>query len=286
MSSEKKSVSLQQLLLIVGAVVVAILLFQLPKMVVKNAKDGEKEEMSQKPAANRDKPAAQSEDIHKVTLSSEEKSLIMSLRKQYKGISDKEKKRIFADSLVNTYLRLNLYDSVAVFMDEVVKADDSRANLLKAGESWVQSAGLSSDATEQTERIQKGRAYYQRVLDKNAKDEEARILLGLSYFGTEQTMDGVLMLREVVKDNPDSEMGHYYLGLMGMQSGQYDKAADRFEKVVKINPENSNAWFQLGLCYKELGKTDKAEKAYTRARSYATDAESKAMIDDELEKLK
>src|SRR6478752_4671164 len=135
MSSEKKSVSLQQLLLIVGAVVVAILLFQLPKMVVKNAKEIE-QEASQKPAANRDKPAAQSEDIHKVTLSTEEKSLIMSLRKQYKGISDKEKKRIFADSLVNTYLRLNLYDSVAVFMDEVVKENPTRDNLLKAGESW------------------------------------------------------------------------------------------------------------------------------------------------------
>ncbi len=285
MSSGKKTVSLQQLLLIVGAVVVAILLFQLPKMVVKGDKEGE-QEMAQKPSAQRDKPAAQSEDIHKVKLSSEDKSLFMRLRKQYNGISDKEKKSIFADSLVNTFLGLQLYDSVAVFMDEVVIADDSRANLLKAGESWVNAAGLTNDPEEQTSRLNKGRAYYQRILNANAKDEEARIMLGLSYFGTEQTMDGVLMLREVVKDNPESEMGQYYLGLMGMQSNQFDKAADRFEKVVKINPKNGTAWFQLGLAYKEMGKTDKARNAFKSARSLESSPEARATIDGELEKLK
>lgn len=139
--------------------------------------------------------------------------------------------------------------------------------LLKSGEkNWINAAYRYFDAFKTTgdstlRSIMVGKAIesYNKVLELNPANLDAKTDLGVCYAeGTGNPMQGILMLREVVKENPEHENAQFNLGILSVRSGQMEKAAERFEKVLSINPKRVEARYILGQTYMKLGNTEKA----------------------------
>lgn len=133
-------------------------------------------------------------------------------------------------------------------------------------EAWLNTAFRYFDAFKSTDdsliraaMVQKAIASYQKVIDMNPSNLNAKTDLGICYAeGTSNPMQGIMMLREVVQTDSTHEYAQFNLGILSVKSGQMEKAVDRFNRVIVINPGNFEAYFLLGRCYAQMGQKDKA----------------------------
>jgi len=213
--------------------------------------------------------------------SDDEQKKIQDFTKNYYSISDKEKKRIFADSIVTYYIQFHQYDSVAKYSGEIAILQPTEKNLVSAADAYMQASDLVS-VNDKPAYMDKARLYYEKALDVNAKNLDTKSKLAMTYVTTSTPMKGISLLREVVKEDPTNETALFNLGYLSMQSGQYEKAADRFEALIKVNPAHASGTFYLGLSYQELGNKAKANQYFKKAKGLDNDPEFQAIIDSYL----
>lgn len=91
---------------------------------------------------------------------------------------------------------------------------------------------------------------YSKYLDKDAKNAEARIDMGVSYYqlAFNDSLNRVTLFRRAIaemekalKYSPNHELGNFNLGIVNFQSGNLDKAAEYFNKCISINPKSTVA---------------------------------------------
>ena len=83
-------------------------------------------------------------EINKASSRLSKYNLYMCYWDHYYSISDKEKKRIFADSIVKYYTQFHQYDSVAKYSGEIAVIQPTEMNLLSAGDAYMQASDLVS----------------------------------------------------------------------------------------------------------------------------------------------
>jgi outer membrane protein len=190
----------------------------------------------------------------------------------YKTLSVQDAKR--ADSLISVAgdKKLNLFDSIAVIYDHsgnpasAAYYFEQKAELDQTEQSYVETAFRykksfknSRSQDEASFFIGKAIANYQKVLEINPHNLNAKTDLGVSLTeGTGQPMQGIKLLREVVEEDPENEYAQESLGYLSMKSGQYEKAIARFTKVVEINPARLDMYVYLGESYAQLEDFDNA----------------------------
>jgi tetratricopeptide (TPR) repeat protein len=147
-------------------------------------------------------------------------------------------------------------------------------------ESWINAAFRyfdafqnAQDSVERKAMTDKAIASYERVVQINPENLDARTDLGICYVeGTGDPMKGIMMLREVVQKNPNHENAQFNLGVLSMKSGQYAKAAERFEKVLSINPGRKEMYLATGRAYMMAGNNEKALENFNRLKKETTDS--------------
>ncbi|WP_018341611.1 tetratricopeptide repeat protein [Cytophaga aurantiaca] len=272
----------KQIIAILAAAVGIGIVFSLPKVLVDNEKEavkGAEETVSASDSKSEAGKLMAEKHTHKP--SNDEQKKIQDFTKKYYSISDKEKKRIFADSIVKYYTQFHQYDSVAKYSGEIVLLQPTEKNLVSAGDAYMQASDLVSENDKST-YMDKSRFYYQKALDLNAKNLDTKSKLAMTYVTTSTPMKGIALLREVVKEDPANQTAIFNLGYLSMQSGQYAKAVDRFEELIKVNPAHASGTFYLGLSYLELGNKSKANQYFTKAKGLDSDPEFQAIIDSYL----
>jgi tetratricopeptide (TPR) repeat protein len=276
----------KQVIAILAAAVGIGIVFSLPKVLVDNEKEvvkGAETTVSESDSISEIGKLMAEKHSHKP--SDDEQKKILDFTKNYYSISDKEKKRIFADSIVKYYTQFHQYDSVAKYSEEIAILQPVEKNLLSAADAYMQASDLVS-VNEKSVYMDKSRLYYQKALDLNAKNLDTKSKLAMTYVATSTPMKGIALLREVIEEDPKNETAIFNLGYLSMQSGQYSKAVDRFKSLIEINPEHASGTFYLGLSYLELGNKSKANQYFTKAKGLDTDPEFQAIVDSYLEKSK
>lgn len=109
-----------QITLIITSVIFVVLIFQLPKVIIKNDKQLKS---STQTAQNTSGSAPVAPDEHTKSVNKEDLEKIEVLRKNYYSFSNKEKKLKFADSISRLYLKAMVFDSAAKFSAEVAALD-------------------------------------------------------------------------------------------------------------------------------------------------------------------
>jgi len=272
----------KQIIAILAAVVGVGIVFSLPKILVDNEKEavkGAEATVSKSDSTSEINKLMSEKHTHKP--STDEQKKIQDFTKNYYSISDKEKKRIFADSIVKYYTQFHQYDSLAKYSGEIAILQPTENNLVSAGDAYMQASDLVS-VNEKSAYMDKSRFYYTKALELNASNLDTKSKLAMTYVTTSTPMKGISLLREVVKEDPTNEMALFNLGYLSMQSGQYEKAADRFETLIKVNPKHASGTFYLGLSYQELGNKAKANQYFTKAKGLDSDPEFQAIIDSYL----
>jgi len=143
---------------------------------------------------------------------------------------------------------------------EIVKSESS---YLDAAYRYFDSFRMANDTAVQGLLVGKAISNYQKVLEINPNNLNAKTDLGACYAdGTTDPMKGIMLLREVIAADPNHEMAQYNLGMLSVKSGQLDKALERFQKVLEINPERTEMNFYLGQVHLQKGDTAAAIKSY------------------------
>jgi len=224
--------------LLIGAVVLSILLYQLPKVVVENDKLTD--------------PTTSAQDNHNIAMPPELLSSIKLWRAAYKE-KNIEKKINFADSLASAYLKYQLTDSAMHYINDMARLAETRAVAYRAAE-LTYNVFETARSQEEAKRIAELAAErINALLADKPNDSRMKNMLAMTLVVSEQPMQGVLMLRELVQENPDDLTAIKNLGVLSIQSGQYDKAEERFRDLLSRDSTNLEALFYLGIALSEQG---------------------------------
>ncbi len=273
--------SKSQIVIIITGIVSVILLFSLPKIIVKSEKQLA-EEKPKTPPGNEKK--SEMKAIHNVEVPESELNNIDRLRKSFLTVSNKEKKTNFADSLIKAYRKIHRYDSAAKYSEIVSEMKPTTLNWAKTADVYMEAADFASDADKPVYN-EKARGYYNRILSNEPGNLEVKSKLALTYVSSENPMQGIKILREVLQTDPKNESALYNLGILSIQSGQYDKAVKRFEDLLNVNPKHSTGQFYLGVAWANLGDKTKALEAFKKARELDNDPEFRATVDSYMKDL-
>lgn len=269
-----------RIILFIGAIILIVLLFNLPRVVV----DNKKEEVSEN-NVSKDNSGSTETDIHEEEIDPNLQNKITSLKENLSVAKNIEKSITFADSLAQLYLEANKYDSAAKFFEIIAVKQPNKRNWLKTGNTYYEAYGFAMDREKQEMLGSKTREYLSKVLEEDANDLTAKNKLAMTYLSTSNPMQGIMMLREILETDPKNEQAMFNLGILSMQSGQYDKAVERLSNLVAIYPNNTQAQFFLGVSYLEIGNKEKAKEQFNLVKSLDDDPAVQATVDSYLEDL-
>ena len=239
----------KQLLLIAGAILLTTVLYFAPKKSLKKTPDENKIEGFSFEEINKEaKGQLKRQEAEKIN------EVEAALEKDISSIS-------LTDSLGKMWDRLSMPQVSSHYYELVAEKNPVEKNWVNAAYRYYDAFRLTGDSTLRKEFVDKAIKSYQKVIEINPGNLDAKTDLGLCYAeGTASPMQGILLLREVVEKNPEHEMAQFNLGVLSVKSGQYEKAVERFQKVLEINPSNKEARFLLGRTYSALGKKEIALK--------------------------
>lgn len=257
--------------LIFIAIVFTILLYALPRTIVKNNNSEGIEA-----ASNEAEKSADATD----------KESVSNFLENFRNNANNEKSAIFADSLGSLYAERGIYDSAAWYFGWIADHTDNLPAALKAGNFYYEAFQTAPSKEDAGKYGEKARQYLERYLLNDPENADAKAKVAMTYVATDNAMKGIGMLREVVDKHPDNEEALYNLGILTIQIAQYQKAAERLEKLIKINPDHINGRFYLGICYAEMKKIEAAREQFLKAKELTTDPGILAAIENYLEQLK
>jgi tetratricopeptide (TPR) repeat protein/predicted RNA-binding Zn-ribbon protein involved in translation (DUF1610 family) len=81
--------------------------------------------------------------------------------------------------------------------------------------------------------------YYKRYLEKNVKDANARVDLGICYFENGDTEEAQKQMLTALKYDPKHLQAHFNLGIVNLKARRIQEANDWFKKTIALAPPNS-----------------------------------------------
>lgn len=272
-----------QIILVFGGLVLAVLLFRLPKTLVTDSR--QLAETEQKAPAEEDTHSSDNAftQAHSPATFSVDENKLASYKKQFESVSDKKKRLIFADSIAGLYKKAGNYDSVAYYMELKAGLQPDENTFLGAAEAYFEA--FSASGGSKTKLNDKSRSFYQKAIDLSPGNLDAKARMAMTYVATENPMQGIAVLREVLAEDPRNETALYSLGILSIQSGQNDKAVERFKELLSINPAHANGRFYLGLAYLNLGKKKSAREELEKARQLDNDPGFQSVVDSYLKEI-
>jgi len=295
-----QSVSSKQFLVIAVAVALVVVLFLLPKVMVKPkesksamaaqtaARTANRDQGAAAPSVNSvmgDAPAGATPEQPHTRTTSQQRREIDGLLVKYRAATDPSTRLQLATSLAKQYKAVEKFDSAGYYYEQVAQVRPGEQAWQRAADEYFEA--FSFAATEERGRVlsAKTRELYEKVLKDNPDNLNAKTNLGMAYMASDNPVQGVTLLREVLATDPRNEKALYNLGLLSIQSSQYDKAVERFQELTKVNPNNVEAQFYLGVSLAQTGANNEAKAAFNKAKSLSSDPALLASVEEQLQKL-
>lgn len=227
-----------QLVLLGGAVVLVIVLFQLPRVVVENDKIGMEESAS-----------------HSFEIPEDTRLKINDFRRNWEVEVDIQKKLNFADSLASLYLDYQVLDSAVWFVD-YIKSTGFEGREFRIADLYFWAFQRSPEPNQAKEYGAKAGAEFRKLLETYPENSSLKNRLAMTLVATENPMQGIQMLREILEENPGDPETLKNLGILSIQSGQFDKAEERFRELIAVDSSDLENLFYLAM---SLAEQDKPE---------------------------
>lgn len=118
-----------------------------------------------------------------------------------------------------------------------------------------------------TGRYEDGIKEYQRALEIDPKNFEAKIELAMAYEELGKAEEAEETYREAIRLSQKSWIGYGNLGYFYNFQGRFQEAAKMFRKVIELAPGNIRGYINLGVTYSNLGESGQAEAAFKKSLS-------------------
>ncbi len=289
--------------MVIAAVALIIGMFFLPRVIINKDKQG----ALSKSGAARDKGTAtapasgeesheghahapgeghDAEEVAHVEATPEQLAELNLLRRQYNLEKNDLARLKLSNQLGQKYAAISKFDSAGYFYEQAALARPGETVYQKAADQYFEAFSFAATQDRSKELGEKARSLYEKVLQNNPANLDAKTNIAMTYIASESPMQGITLLREVIATDPNNQKALFNLGILSIQSTQYDKAIERFEKLVSLNPKHVQGNFYLGVALAEAGKKQEAEVALKKAKSLSDDPAFQASVDNELSKLK
>jgi tetratricopeptide (TPR) repeat protein len=263
-----------RIILIVVSTLIIVALFLLPKVVVEN--DNQLAATKDSTAKVDPHASAPEELIHQIA----------DLRTTYSETTGTEKKAIFADSLASLYAKAGKFDSAGWYAEQAAQFFNNEKSWFKAGDNYYQAYTFALEAEKQGHLAVKTQEYFNKVLEVNPRNLDAKTKMAMTYVSSPNPMQGIMMLREVLKDDPKNQLAMFNLGMLSIQSNQYERAIERLTELVELNPAHIQGQLLLGIAYMNNGDKKKAKQQFEKVKSMDQDPAVQATVDSYLKDLK
>ena len=100
--------------------------------------------------------------------------------------------------------------------------------------SLLQLAHLKNDSGLFEAAIQNYKIY----LDKNPKDADARVDMGVCYFNLKDFNNAIKEMETAIKYVPNHQIAHLNLGVVNLSAGNLEKSKEWLKKAYDLNPTN------------------------------------------------
>ncbi|SNS47131.1 Tetratricopeptide repeat-containing protein [Ekhidna lutea] len=229
-----------QLILVLGAIALAVILFQLPRSVVENEQLQEVTETKS----------------HSMEIPQEVETQINELRRLLQEEGNFDKKANFAHSLARQYLDYGVLDSAARYAEFIEQGSNSPSELV--ADIYFTAYERSSGPEQAKAFAVKAREILQRLLDKDPTNLFIKNRLAMTLVVSENPMAGVAMLREILATDETNRQAILNLGLLAIQSGQFERAKERFENLISLNAGDHEAKLYLAVSMMEINQQSQA----------------------------
>jgi tetratricopeptide (TPR) repeat protein len=263
----------QQLLFVLGALILTLTLYLAPKKIEKMEAAGNPTAFSFENFITKAKQGLKRQEIEGLNV----------LENQAK---ENPNDVFLLDSLGKRWDALQRSGIAAHYFEIVAEEKKDEKSWINAAYRYFDAFQTTEDSAVRKKMTEKAIESYEKVLLINPKNLDAKTDLGVCYVeGTGEPMKGIMMLREVVTENPEHENAQFNLGVLSMKSGQYTKAAERFEKVLSINPARKEMYLMTGRAYMMAGNNEKAKENFERLKKESNNPELKGQADNYLKQI-
>lgn len=122
-------------------------------------------------------------------------------------------------------------------------------------------------------------AAYRHVLERAPEDLESLRALGNIAYEQRQPDIAIAYYQQYLAKKPEDLEVRTDLGTMLLAAGQTQQALDTYRAVLRDDPKFFQAHFNLGVAYHGLGQMDEAVAAFTRARDFAPNEQTRAHVE-------
>lgn len=270
----------KQVILISGVIILMVVLYMQPlKSLVKEGSDTEIEESNTSEAIN----LAGISEIAKQGLNSNLAKDITDLENSIVTASAEDKLSLLKE-LAEKWNDVNKAAPQAYTLQEIAEIEPTFKNWLNAGNAYTEAYSNIQDTVMVPVLTQRAVHAYEKALEIEEGNLEAKTGLGSAYVNGPNPMQGITMLLDVVKEDPKNTKANFSLGLFSMQSRQFDKAVDRFKTVIEKEP-GAEAWFYLATSYENIGLKNEAIHAFEQSKRLAADPSLSQFIDRRINEL-
>lgn len=178
-------------------------------------------------------------------------------------------------------------DFAAYFTEKIAKQQQTSESYRKAGDRYYYSVAFTNDNNEMPLLYQSAMRCYEKALEKNHLDLDAKIQLAACYVeGSNEPMKGISLLKEVEKTDSNNVKLQLSFAFFSIKSQQWDKAIKRFETVLKLDPLYIEAYLHLADAYEQQGQTQKTIEMLKKYADVTEDATAKQEVLKYIEQLK
>ncbi len=178
-------------------------------------------------------------------------------------------------------------DFAAYFVEQIAKKKQTAAGYLKAGDRYYYAVRFIRDGNEIPTLYESAVRCYQKALDKEPTNTEAKIQIGACMVEEgKDPMKGIALLREVEKTDSNNVKLQLTFAFFSVKSQQWDKAIKRFNNVLRIDPLYIEAYLHLADAYEQQGQKEKTIEMLEKYASLTDDAMAKNEVLKYIEQLK
>ena len=145
---------------------------------------------------------------------------------------------------------------------DIVKAKELLENTAKLAPDDPRPLFYLGQISEDLEKPEDARGYYEKAASLSAKYLPARVALANLYTKTGQNSQALAVLSEALKANPSSALVHEGLGLVHSSQGNLQLAEKEFRTAIELDPQLASAYFNLANTLRDRGQLDEAVKFY------------------------
>lgn len=121
-------------------------------------------------------------------------------------------------------------------------------------------------------------ATYQKELEKNPEDLNARYSLGTAYMLENKFLEAAGEFKAVADKKPDDVDALDKMGMAYRSANKFDEAAEAFKRALKVQPDNAYFHQALAEVYEKAGKTDEAAKERAEYQRLDPNVRARALL--------